>query len=124
MNIMKFTRKFEKIGKEDVAIAGGKGASLGEMTNAGIPVPEGFVVLSGAFEQFIKETDLNVEIDAILDTVKHEEVNTVEGASEKIQSLIINSEMPEIIKKEILDSFNLIQFNNINNYNKFQLEKF
>ncbi len=99
---MEFTRSFKEIGKDDVAIAGGKGASLGEMTKAGILVPEGYVVLSGAFEQFIKETDLNIEIDAILDTVKHEEVHTVEEASEKIQSLIINSEMPKDIKKEIL----------------------
>ncbi|MEK7556776.1 MAG: PEP/pyruvate-binding domain-containing protein, partial [Patescibacteria group bacterium] len=45
---MAFTKPFEKLSKEDVGIAGGKGASLGEMTQAGIPVPPGFVVLSGA----------------------------------------------------------------------------
>ena len=103
---MQFIRNFNSLGKEDVAIAGGKGASLGEMTKAGIPVPEGYVILSNVFEQFIKETDLNVEIDAILDSVKHEEVHTVEEASEKIQSLILNAEMSENIKNEILDSFN------------------
>ncbi|MEK6854982.1 MAG: PEP/pyruvate-binding domain-containing protein [Nanoarchaeota archaeon] len=106
---MEFIRSFKEIGKEDVAIAGGKGASLGEMTKAGIPVPEGYVVLSNAFEQFIKKTDLNVEIDAILDTVKHEEVHTVEEASEKIQSLIVNSEMPKNTKKEILNSFDKLE---------------
>ena len=102
---MLFVRKFNELSRGDVAIAGGKGASLGEMTQAGIPVPDGFVVLSSAFEQFIKETGLNVEIDAILDTVKHEEVHTVEEASEKIQSLILNVKMPEDIEKEILISF-------------------
>lgn len=102
---MEIVRNFSKLNKKDVTLAGGKGASLGEMTQAGIPVPEGYVILSGAFEQFIKETDLNVEIDAILETVKHEEVHTVEEASEKIQSLIINSEIPKNIEKEILSSF-------------------
>ena len=82
---MLLIKNFKDLTKEDVAIAGGKGASLGEMTKAGIPVPEGFVVLSDAFEQFLKETDLNVEIEAILDTVKHEEIHTVENASEQIQ---------------------------------------
>src|SRR3989344_9506181 len=102
---MEIVRLFNGLSKSDVAIAGGKGASLGEMLNSGIPVPDGYVVLSSAFEQFIKETDLNVEIDAILDTVKHEEIHTVEEASEKIQSLILNKKMPEDIEKEVLSSF-------------------
>jgi len=74
---MEFTSKFNKINKENVDIAGGKGASLGEMTQSKIPVPPGFVILSTAFEEFITLTDLNVEIGAVLDTVKHEEVHTV-----------------------------------------------
>lgn len=48
---------FKNIRKTDVPEAGGKGASLGEMTNAGIPVPPGFVVLAGAFNRFLKETE-------------------------------------------------------------------
>ena len=47
---MELIRDFNKINKNDVAIAGGKGASLGEMTQAGIPVPNGFVILSNSFE--------------------------------------------------------------------------
>ncbi|MDP3954005.1 MAG: PEP/pyruvate-binding domain-containing protein, partial [bacterium] len=62
-------KNFTQISKTDTEIAGGKGASLGEMTQAGIPVPEGFVVLSNAFDKFLEETDLNVEIDAVLDNV-------------------------------------------------------
>ena len=42
---------------------------LREMTQAGIPVPEGFVILSNAFDRFVEETGLNVEIDAVLDSV-------------------------------------------------------
>ena len=51
---------------KDTAIAGGKGASLGEMTRAGIPVPPGFVVLTKAFEAYIEETNIDVEIDEVL----------------------------------------------------------
>jgi phosphoenolpyruvate synthase/pyruvate phosphate dikinase len=102
---MQLIKKFQELGKNDADIAGGKGASLGEMTQAGIPVPPGFVVLSSSFEQFIEQTDLNVEIDAILDTVKHEEIHTVEHASEKIQGLILNSDMPENIQSEILNHY-------------------
>ena len=96
---------FIQISKADTEIAGGKGASLGEMTQAGIPVPRGFVVLSGAFDGFIEETGLSTEIKAVLDKVNIEEGYTVENASEKIQAMILFKKMPENIKKEILSYF-------------------
>jgi len=102
---MKFTKNFTGLNKGDAGLAGGKGASLGEMTQAGIPVPPGYVVLADTFEQFIKETDLIQEIDAILNTVNHKEIHTVEGASEKIQSLIKNAQTPEGIQEDILKQF-------------------
>ncbi len=88
-----------------MAIAGGKGASLGEMASAGFPVPPGFVILSDAFEKFLEETDLNVEIDSILHSVNHREMHTVEDASEKIKALILNARMPKVIADEIQKFF-------------------
>src|SRR5581483_4065648 len=44
-----FVMPFEGLGREDVDVAGGKGANLGEMTRAGLPVPPGFVVTAEAF---------------------------------------------------------------------------
>ena len=102
---MELIRAFKNLSKNDAGIAGGKGASLGEMTQAGIPVPSGFVVLSASFEQFIKETDLIQEIDAVLSKVNHKEIHTVESASEKIRELILNAEMPKDIATEIDRSF-------------------
>ena len=58
-----------KITKKDVAIAGGKGASLGEMTRAKIVVPPGFVVIASAFDRFLLETDLLQDIEAQLKKV-------------------------------------------------------
>jgi phosphoenolpyruvate synthase/pyruvate phosphate dikinase len=101
-----FIKNFSDLNKNDAAIAGGKGASLGEMTNAGIPVPPGFVVLSAAFEKFLEETDLNIEIDSLLEKVKHEDINTVEQASEKIQALILSAKMPDDIANLIQKYFN------------------
>jgi phosphoenolpyruvate synthase/pyruvate phosphate dikinase len=49
---MIYTRRFSEIGSEDIPSVGGKGASLGEMTSAGIPVPPGFVVTTDAFVDF------------------------------------------------------------------------
>src|SRR3990167_8051322 len=113
---MELIRPFSGLGKGDAGIAGGKGASLGEMTSAFAkasagqadwvnPVPPGFVVLAGAFEKFLEEADLNQELDAILDQVNREEVHSVDSASEKIQALIKSAKMPEDIAKEILSNF-------------------
>jgi phosphoenolpyruvate synthase/pyruvate phosphate dikinase len=102
---MEFVRNFTGLSKTDAHLAGGKGASLGEMTQAGIPVPPGFVVLADSFEHFIRETDLVQEIDAILHRVNHKEIHTVEAASEQIRALILNVEMPQDIADEISKSF-------------------
>ncbi|NTU66409.1 MAG: hypothetical protein HGB08_00630 [Candidatus Moranbacteria bacterium] len=102
---MELIRKFESLGKGDASIAGGKGASLGEMTSAGIPVPPGFVVLSEAFEYFLAESDLNQEIEAILGRVDRDNIATVEQAAESIQALILAASMPESIAKEVEINF-------------------
>jgi phosphoenolpyruvate synthase/pyruvate phosphate dikinase len=102
---MEFLRDFKKINKNDINIAGGKGASLGEMTKIGISVPAGFVVLSFAFERFLGETDLNIEIDSILHSVNHKKIHTIENASEKITALILKATIPQDISKEIKKYF-------------------
>ncbi len=100
-----FIKTFRQLNKKSVAEAGGKGASLGEMTNAKIPVPPGFVLLSSAFEEFLKQTDLGVEIDAALHKVNHKDINSVETASEKIRGLIEKAKLSKDIAEEITKHF-------------------
>ena len=102
---MKFVKSFREITKKDVDIAGGKGASLGEMTHAKIPVPPGFVILSGAFEYYLKENKLDSKIEAILKKVDHENIKKVEKASSDIRALIMKGAMPKEILSEIKTSF-------------------
>ena len=102
---MPHAKPFTELNAKSVSEAGGKGASLGEMTQAGIPVPPGFVVTAPTFDEFLKETDLNVELNAILDNVDHNVMHTVDDASEKIQALILNATMPEAVANDILASF-------------------
>lgn len=98
-------KTFSELGRADANIAGGKGASLGEMTNAGIPVPPGFVVLSDAFEYFIRETDIISEIESTLERVNHKEMESVERASETIREVIESASMPKSLEKEIMDAY-------------------
>jgi pyruvate,water dikinase len=75
------------------------------MTQAGIPIPEGFVILSAAFDMFLEKTDLNSKIDALLNKVDVRQPQTVENISEQIQTMIFSKQIPENIKTEILRFF-------------------
>ncbi|MDP6127828.1 MAG: PEP/pyruvate-binding domain-containing protein, partial [Dehalococcoidales bacterium] len=50
---------FAEVDKNDIPLVGGKGANLGEMTNAGIPVPPGFIVTAGAYFDFIEKAGIH-----------------------------------------------------------------
>jgi pyruvate, water dikinase len=102
---MSYTRFFTDLTKNDVAIAGGKGASLGEMTSADIPVPPGFVVLAPAFDQFLRETDLTQEVEAQLDKVNYEDIASVDRASRVIGALIQEAAFPKDLEEEVMKDF-------------------
>jgi len=100
-----FIKNFKQLSKIDVSLAGGKGASLGEMTQAKMPVPSGFVLLASAFNRFLEETDLAVEIAAVLKKINYKDINSVDKASNVIRDLIHDQPMPADIKKEILAEY-------------------
>ncbi len=106
-------KTFNQLSKKDVAVAGGKGASLGEMTlrlcsgraSAKCPVPPGFVVLANAFEEFLAESDLAAEVEAKLKQVNFKDINSVDRASNEIRDLILDAEFPVKLGQEILKEF-------------------
>jgi pyruvate,water dikinase len=93
---------FEEVGKEDVGLVGGKGANLGEMTNARLPIPYGFVVTSKAYFQFIKEAHLQQRIKDILSIVNCDNPNELHQASKHVQDLILDASVPIGLGKEII----------------------
>src|SRR3989344_65461 len=94
-----FALPFSKLRKADVEIAGGKGASLGEMASARIPVPPGFVVLSSAFDRFLEETDIDVEIDKWLHKVNQRDISSIDRASHEIRDIIRKAKFPPDLGK-------------------------
>ena len=96
---------FKKIDKHDISLVGGKGANLGEMANAGFPVPPGFAVTVPAYELFLKENAIAEHIYDILKPVDVEDPNQLEGASKKIQKLIVNSKFPKEVAIDLFSSY-------------------
>ncbi len=101
-----FVAKFEKISKDDIDIAGGKGANLGELTQAGIPVPPGFVITSETYEKFMKDTEINTTIMDILKNTDVNDTKALQEASDKIKEIIINTSMPQDIETLIVEAYN------------------
>lgn len=83
---MRFIKAFDEIRKGDIAIAGGKGANLGEMTQAGITVPPGVVLTADAYDFFMEAGGI--------------EPQKFESASQ-IRSAILSTKMPAEIESEI-----------------------
>jgi len=96
---------FRQIRKEDIPIVGGKGANLGEMYHAEIPVPNGFVVTSGAYFDFVKTTSLKQKILTELSGMDVNDSKELQAASKRIKTAIMAAEMPEKLKKEIREYY-------------------
>ncbi len=100
-----FTKSFKNISKKDISIAGGKGASLGEMTQAKISVPPGFVILVNAFDEFLEETDLISEIASQIKSLNFRDIHSVDKASSVIRDLISDTEVPKELQEALLKEF-------------------
>jgi pyruvate,water dikinase len=100
---------FKEISKDDVAKVGGKGANLGEMYNAGMPIPPGFCVSAKAYEKFVNSTELNNDIMKILSGLDCEDTAKLQDASEKIQEMVIFAKMPESLSEEIISAYGKLE---------------
>jgi len=100
-----------EIGKEDVAIAGGKGANLAEMYNLGLPVPPAFIVTANAYAQFLAENELNEKIAELLSGFDYENTAELEERARKVRELIVKAEMPDYIAEEIIEAYEVLSSN-------------
>ena len=102
---MKYIRWLEDVTKDDIPIAGGKGANMGEMIRIGMPVPSGFIVTTAAFDRLIQFHNVSDKIKMMLDVLNVEDTNVLMSTSKKIKELIISLDFPNEIKTEIIDSY-------------------
>ena len=101
-----YVKKFEELSKSDIGIAGGKGANLGELTQAGIPVPPGFVVTAQAYEYFMNEAGINDKVMSILDAIDINDTKALQAAAEDIKKIIIDSPIPDDLVLFIREYYN------------------
>ena len=101
-----YVQKFEDLNKSDIAIAGGKGANLGELTQAGIPVPPGFVVTAETYQKFMEDTGINDKVLDILDKIDINDTKALQAAAEEIKAIIIETPIPDDMVMFIKEAYN------------------
>ncbi|PSQ44298.1 phosphoenolpyruvate synthase [Halobacteriales archaeon SW_7_68_16] len=97
-------RWLSDVRSSDVGSVGGKAASLGELTEAGLPVPPGFVVTADTYREFIEWAGIAEELFAAVD-VDVEDTAALTEAEERARELILNAELPDDLREEIESAY-------------------
>jgi pyruvate,water dikinase len=96
---------FNEVTKGDVSLVGGKGANLGEMTNAGIPVPPGFIVTADAYFDFLRQTRLMDKIRQLIEPVDVNNSKQLQQVAAQVRQVISNAAMPPATAREIQQAY-------------------
>ncbi len=91
---------FKDIDKNDISQVGGKGANLGEMTQAGFPVPNGFAVTVASYNLFLEENNFRQIIEETISKVDVNDAKALDKAATFIQKKIISGKIPDLVARE------------------------
>jgi pyruvate,water dikinase len=102
---MKFVKSFEEIQAQDVALVGGKNASLGEMIRnlgeKGVNVPPGCAITAEAYRYVVEKAGISQKIKDTLADLDTHDMRNLAKRGEKIRKLIANSPCPKELEEEI-----------------------
>ncbi len=92
---------FEDIGLADRPEVGGKGGSLGELMRAGIAVPPGFVVRTGAFDEFIAALERDAPLRAVIEALPADDLPSLTRGCAAIRARVEAAPLPAALREEI-----------------------
>lgn len=100
-----YVRSLATISRHDIAVAGGKGANLGELTAARFPVPAGFVVTVDAYRRFADSGRLTDEIARRIRGLNVEDTERLDEISESLRDLIQRTQIPGDVRESIINAY-------------------
>lgn len=101
----KYVVWFNEVDHGDLNLVGGKGANLGEMTKAGLPVPPGFIVTADAYFEFVKKSGIAKKIIKSLKGLNPENTKKLNEASKEIKKIILDAPFLASFEKKITASY-------------------
>ncbi len=90
---------------DDVSIVGGKGASLATLSEAGLPVPPGFVVTTAAFEAARTAGGVTATIEETLRPLRDNDVHDLEQRASAVRALMIGLALPGDVERAIREGY-------------------
>ncbi len=93
---------FADVGIKDRPTVGGKGGSLGELTQAGIAVPPGFVVTVAAFETFLEALEAREPIRPMVEALDPSDHGAATRLSEQLRERVMEEPMPAEVEQAIM----------------------
>lgn len=100
-----FVRFFRDIGLADRASVGGKGASLGELTRAGIPVPPGFVVDTLCFHTFVQMIDRDGAARRALEKLDADDLDAIAAEAGAMRDRVGATPLPASMEDAIVRAY-------------------
>jgi pyruvate,water dikinase len=97
-------RHFHELRVQDVDYAGGKGANLGELTAAGLPVPPGFVIGAPAYAAFCEQTGLRARLTELLDHLDVEDTTVLAQTTQAASVFFDQTPIPDWLASQIRDA--------------------
>ena len=91
--------------RASLALAGGKGANLGELSRAGFEVPPGFVITTAAYDLLLEQNGLTSEIHNLLANLDFANPASVAQVSQHIQKVLQQASIPAQVAGEILSAY-------------------
>ena len=89
----------------DIPIVGGKGANLGELTMAGFPVPNAFVLTTAAYDYFIEKSKIFDFINDELASIDRSSDQSLVDASKRIRDAFESFEIPKDLMDDIVKNY-------------------
>ncbi|MFZ5469103.1 MAG: phosphoenolpyruvate synthase [Myxococcota bacterium] len=96
---------FDQLSRQEVAQAGGKGANLGELAGAGLPVPPGFVITARAFLAALDASGVRAKLRELFAAVDPDDAQDLARASLEMRRLVSASTMPADVRADLLRAY-------------------
>jgi pyruvate,water dikinase len=100
-----FVRDFQALRREDTPIAGGKGANLGELTAAGLPVPPGFVITGQAYLHALDAAGCRQRLLDIVAKTDLDDSSALKLASDELRATVRQAGIPDDVRAAVMEAF-------------------
>jgi len=104
---------FDEFNINDVALVGGKNASLGEMyqhlTSKGVEVPHGFAITATAYNHLINSAGIKTAVREALDGLDTHDMKNLQQRGKKVREIIQTAKFPDDLREAIISSYKKLE---------------